>query len=129
MDLHGIVSPVIASVNPMTSAELHKSNGSITSPSGKPEPSYAPPVIGEVQVQALSGQQLQHVNSMGISGILRKVYLYGDWESVVRRDLTGGDLFVFDSGRVVGGTWLVVTVLEIWPDWCCVAVQLQVVPV
>lgn len=128
MDLHGLVSPIVSIVNPMTSGQLYKSTGYVDSPSGKREPSYAAPVSGDLQVQALSGSQLQHVNNMGITGILRKVYLYGDWESVVRLSLTGGDKFVFSHAGIVNGTWLVVQVLETWPDWCCVAVQLQVNP-
>lgn len=128
MDLHAAVSPAISSVNPMTSAQLYKSTGRITSPSGKPEPSYAAPITGDVQVQALSGSQLQHMNNLGISGVLRKAYLHGDWESVVRKNLTGGDKFVFSHASIVNGTWLVVQVLETWPDWCCVALQLQVIP-
>ena len=125
MDLHAAASSAVSAVNPMTPAQLYKSTGRITGPSGKPEPSYAPPILGDVQVQALSGQQLQHMNNMGISGVLRKAYLHGDWESVVRRDLTGGDKFIFSSAGVVNGVWLVVTVLETLPHWCCVAVQLQ----
>lgn len=128
MDLHGLASPVVSVVNPPTEAILYRSVGFVTSPSGKQEPSYAPPVTGEVQVQPLSGPQLQHLNNMNISGVLRKAYLHGDWESVVRRDLKGGDKFVFSHAGIVGGTWLVVQVLETWPDWCCVGLQLQVNP-
>src|SRR5574340_136385 len=128
MDLHAIASPAIAAVNPMTTAQLYKSTGSNTTPSGKPEPAYAPPITGDVQAQSLSGSQLQLMNSMGINGILVKVYLFGDWESVVRQQLTGGDKFVFSYAGFTNATWLVVQVLERWPDWCAVAVQMQVTP-
>lgn len=128
MDLHSAVSPVISSVNPNTPAQLFKSTGSATGTNGKQAPAYAPVANGDVQVQALSGRQLQHINNLGINGVLRKIYLHGDWQSTVRSALTGGDKFVFTSAGVTNGTWLVVQVLETWPDWCCVAVQLQVIP-
>lgn len=128
MDLHTLAAGAISVVNPETPAKLYRSTGSVTSPAGKPQPSYAPPISGNVQVQSLSGSQLQLMNNMGINGILCKVYLHGDWESVVRQNLTGGDKFTFAYAGFSSDTWLVVQVLERWPDWCCVAVQMQVTP-
>jgi hypothetical protein len=65
---------------------------------------------------------------LNITGVLRKVYLGGDWESVVRNSMKGGDKFVFSNAGIVNGEWLVVIVNETWPDWCSVTVQLQVQP-
>ena len=123
MDLHSIASQSIAVVNPMTKAKLYKSSGYTIGTNGKQVPSYAPMVRGLIQVQGMSAQLLQHTNNLNISGVLRKVYLGGDWESIVRGSMKGGDKFVFDNE-----TWLVVTVVETWPDWCSVVVQLQVNP-
>lgn len=128
MDVHGLANQAVQAVNPDTPAKLYRSAGSITGPSGRPEPSYLPAVAGDAQVQSLGGSQLQLVNSMGISGILCKVYLFGNWESVVRDSLSGGDKFVFSYAGFADATWLVVQVLDRWPDWCAVAVQMQVNP-
>lgn len=128
MDLHSIASPIISAVNPMTPAKLYKSTGQTIGANGRQVPAYAPFIRGNIQVQGMSMGALQHANNLNISGVLRKVYLGGDWESVVRSSLKGGDKFVFSTADVVNGTWLVATVLETWPDWCAVIVQLQVNP-
>lgn len=126
MDLHSIAGPLISAVNPMTPAKLYKSTGYTTDASGTQIPAYAPPIRGSIQVQGMSGSALQHANSLNITGTLRKVYLGGDWESIVRTTMQGGDKFVFSHAGIVNGTWLVATVNETWPDWCSVTVQLQV---
>lgn len=126
MDLHGIASPLISVVNPMTPAKLYKSTGYTTGANGRQVPTYAPMVRGLIQVQGMSMGALQHTNNLNITGVLRKVYLGGDWESVVRNSLKGGDKFIFSSADAIDGEWLIATVLETWPDWCAVVVQLQV---
>lgn len=128
MDLHALVSPLISNINPQITATLLKSTGRNTSPAGRVVPTYASPITGLIQAQSLSGSQLQHMNNLGISGILCKAYLHGDWESVVRETLAGGDKFIFSYAGFTNGTWLVVQVMERWPDWCCVGLQLQVNP-
>lgn len=128
MDLHSIAGPLISAVNPMTSAKLYKSTGYSVNADGIQVPAYAPAIKGMIQVQGMSNSALQHANSLNITGVLRKVYLGGDWESVVRTTMQGGDKFVFSHAGVVNGTWLVATVNETWPDWCSVTVQLQVEP-
>lgn len=128
MDLHSLASPIIGIVNPPTPAKLYKSTGFTTNADGRQVPTYASPIQGRIQVQGMSGGALQHANNMNITGVLRKVYLGGDWESVVRTMLKGGDKFVFSHAGIVDGTWLVATVMETWPDWCCVIAQLQVEP-
>jgi hypothetical protein len=128
MDLHSLVSGLVSAVNPETPADLYSNLGYTIGASGKQSPTYDDPIKGSIQVQALSGQQLQHLNNLNISGVLRKAYLGGDWQSVVRSTMKGGDKFVFSHAGIADGTWLVVQVLETWPDWCCVALQLQVKP-
>jgi hypothetical protein len=128
MDLFDLTSPAISAINDQTSAQLYKSTGYVTGANGKQVPSYADAISGDIQVQALSGKELQHLNNLNIGGVTHKIYLAGDWESVVRSAIRGGDKFVFSYGDIVSGTWLVATVLETWPGWCCVAVQLQVTP-
>lgn len=126
MDLHSLASPIVSSVNPMTPAKLFQSTGYATDVTGKQVPAYATMQRGLIQVQGMSNSALQHANNLNITGVLRKVYLGGDWESVVRNSMKGGDKFVFSSGGITNGTWLVAIVNETWPDWCSVTVQLQV---
>jgi hypothetical protein len=130
MNLRGIANSVTSSINPNTAAQLSRSTGYTTSASGKRTPSYAAPVGALVQVQALSAPQIQHLDSLNITGVLRNARLNGDWRGIYRTDSEGGDLIAFGTTSDVradlqGTTWLVVQVLETWPDWCSLAIQLQ----
>ena len=99
MNLHGIVAPAIAAVNPFVLATLKRSTGYTTADDGTRTPRYTDAPDISVQVQALSYSDLQQ---------------------------TGGDLFVFPVGTLPEGTtWLVAYVLEEWADWYKVAITLQ----
>lgn len=148
MNLHGIVRSAITTVNPDIPALLQRSNGYTTLNDGEQVPQYLF-MTGNIQVQGVSGKDLEHVNMLNIQGVLRKVYMYGDWAGVVRGDGRGGDLLqfadtsiattlmafdgsqlaTFDGSLLVNpGTapyWKVVTVAETWPDWCSVIVSRQ----
>ena len=128
MDLHRAVSPVIQSINTDTPAKLYKSAGYTTGPNGRQVAKYATFIRGKIQVQAMSGSALQHANNLNITGVMRQVYMRGDWESIVRSTMKGGDKFVFSHAGIIDGTWLVGTVMETWPTWCKVIVVLQVNP-
>jgi hypothetical protein len=128
MNLRGIANSVTSAINPNTAAQLSRSTGYDTTPSGKRTPTYATPVTAQVQVQALSGPQIQHLDSLNITGVLRNARLDGDWRGVYRPDSQGGDLIAFGAtarADLANTTWLVVQVLETWPDWCSLAIQLQ----
>lgn len=130
MNLRGIANGIITAVNPNTAAQLLRSAGYTTSPSGKRTPAYADPVTAQVQVQALSASQIQHLDSLNITGVLRNARLDGDWRGVYRVDTQGGDLLTFANTADVradlrGTSWLIVQILETWPEWCSVAIQLQ----
>jgi hypothetical protein len=120
VNLHGIVSGAIGSVNPFVRAELMRSAGYTTNPDGSRTPTYVTIHNGPVQVQALSTDDLKQIEGLNIQGAKNGVYLNGTWNGVVRSLRQGGDLLKFG-----GQTWLVVTVLENWPDWSKLAVVLQ----
>ncbi|CAG4887971.1 hypothetical protein [Paraburkholderia saeva] len=129
MNLHGLVSGVVGTVNPFVPVTLNRSTGYTTADDGKRTPTYtASPQ--SAQVQGLSAPEIQHLDGLNITGVLRKAYLNGDWRGVYRPDNQGGDLFVFAGAAPVppslqGTTWKVVQVFETWPDWCALAIQLQ----
>ncbi len=126
MDLHGIVSGYIGTVNPLILASLRMSNGYTTLPSGKQVPAYLPAINQLIQVQALSSKDLAQLDGLNIQGANRAIYTEGFWSGVIRPDSKGGDIFTFPE--VPGGptrTWLVVQALETWPDWSKLAVVLQ----
>lgn len=119
MNLHSLASGIVGVVNPPVLATLHQSIGYVTASDGSRTPAYSS-TTGEIQVQALTAAELQHLNGLNISGNLKKVFLDGKWNSIMRAAGTGGDLFTFD-----GYDWLVVHVLEQWPDWSSVVVSQQ----
>ena len=127
MNLHAIVGPVIAAVNPMVTASLYVSAGNTTSDDGTLVPSYLPVIPVQAQVQALTFRDIQQVNALNLQGTRRGIYLFGDVEGLVRPDNKGGDLIVLPDGSV----WLVAITLEKWdegatgPNWCKVAATLQ----
>lgn len=122
MDLHGIVSGAIGTVNPFVSASYLKSTGAVTNADGSRTPGYAAPVTVSVQKQELSFKDLQHIDGLNLQGIFCTVYLEGQAFGVTR-GVSGGDKFV-----IAGQTWLVVALPEQWPEWCRVILNLQVNP-
>jgi hypothetical protein len=74
-----------------------------------------------VQAQGMTTDKLRLIDGMNIQGSTQVVYLNGgEWEGVLRPEKTGGDLI-----EMAGGTWLVLMVVESWPDWTAVIVVLQ----
>jgi hypothetical protein len=123
MNLHGIASGAIGAVNPFIPVVIQQSLGTYTTqPDGKRVPDYAT-IHTTGQEQALSGGDIQRLNSLNVQGVVTKMYLNGNYEGVFREDGKGGDLMTFR-----GRTYLVSAVLERWPTWCCVALTMQVTP-
>lgn len=120
MNLHGIVSPIIAAVNPMAPGAIRRSDGYDIGAGRKQVPKFTDPEDVRLQVQPLSAGDLRHLDAQNIQGVQRSVYMFGDTQGVVRPHAKGGDLLDFD-----GQTWLVSVVFETWPGWCKVGVKLQ----
>ena len=102
-----------------------QSTGYATDDAGKRVPTSITLTV-DAQVQALSTSDLQHIDGLNITGVMRTVYLYGNAAGVVRADQIGGDILRFPE--VPNGTirnWLITQVVETWSDWCHVIVTLQ----
>lgn len=119
MNLHGIVQSAIGAINPFINATLRQSDGYTTQSDGTQTPTYIDTPIS-IQVQALTGGDLQKLSGLNIQGVNNKVYFSGQGDGLVRLNRKGGDLLIFNRR-----TWMVVTVLEDWPDWVSLAVVLQ----
>lgn len=76
------------------------------------------------QVQPLTARDLQQLDGINLGGVRWKIYLSGQIDAVVRPERKGGDLVTISTGPHQG-VWLVVLVLEQWPDWCVCAIVLQ----
>lgn len=120
MDLRGIANGVTTTVNPNKTVTVRRSTGYTIGAGRKQVPRYADPVTGPAQIQALDANDIKQLDGLNIQGTVRAIYLRGVLAGVVRPDGTGGDLVEVD-----GKTWLVVKVLEGWPDWTKAAIVLQ----
>lgn len=119
MNLHGIVRGAITTVNPDILAAWSASTGNTVNADFSQTPAYAAAVNIRIQHQALSGGALRHAEALNLQGVLRSVYAYGNKQGIVRQTQQGGDILTFPL--VPGGplfTWLIVEVLETYPEWC-----------
>lgn len=124
MNLHAIVSPAIALINPFQTVTIRAATGYATNADGTRTPSYAAPVTVQAQKQDLSQKDIEHMSALNIQGQLSKFYMNGTLAGLVRVDQKGGDLITDATGRV----WLVVSVPEDWSDnsgWVAVIAALQ----
>ena len=120
MDLRGLANGVTTTVNPNQTVTVLRSTGFTAGAGAKQVPSYAAPVSGPAQIQALDADDIKQLDGLNIQGTIRAIYLRGVLAGVVRPDGTGGDLVQID-----GQNWLVVKVLEGWPTWTKAAIVLQ----
>ena len=127
MDLRGLANGVTTTVNPNQTVTVLRSTGFTTGAGAKQVPSYAAPVTGPGQIQALDADDIKQLDGLNIQGTIRAIYLRGTLAGVVRPNQTGGDLVTIAAPAPVAlrGTWLVVKVLESWPDWTKAAIVLQ----
>lgn len=129
LNLHDIVRGAITTVNPDVLGLWRESSGATIGADFRQAPSYSYHPDVPMQVQALSGKELQHPALISEQGVKRGVYLYGTVQGVSKPQAKGGDILQFpmvDNGPVLA--WLVVTELEQWNPagaWCKVAVVLQ----
>ena len=76
------------------------------------------------QVQPITWRDLQQLDGLNLAGERRKIYLHGSVYSVSKVKRKGGDLVTIADG-VDRGVWLIVQVLEQFPDWVSAAMTLQ----
>ncbi len=120
MNLHGIASTAISGVNPFILAQIKHSSGTyVTGADGKRTPNY---VSGNVmvQMQPITTGDVKHLAALNIQGVHAAIYVNGNYNAVVRSQGFGGDIVTI--GVL---TYLVVAVLESWPDWSKLALTLQ----
>jgi hypothetical protein len=120
MDLRSISNAVTDTVNPNISVTVQASTGYTIGSGLKQVPSYADPVTGFAQVQALTAADLRHLDGLNIQGATKSIILRGPLNAIVRVNSQGGDVVTIGTQ-----TWLTVAVLEQWPLWSRCAIQLQ----
>lgn len=123
MNLRAIANRATASINPNIAATLRTSTGNTTASDGTQTPNYVSGAV-TVQIQATGGRDLHQLDNLNVQGVMQTAYINGDMEGLVRIAQKGGDLLTVASGRYAG-QWLVVVVMERWPDWVKVGLTQQ----
>jgi len=124
MNLNAIAGNVINAVNEDIPAILYQNIGYRTLANSHRVAKYANGVAALVQVQSASSGDLRKLEGMNIQGVDTTVYMNGALSANVRVLAKGNDLIKFRNQ-----CWLVVAVLERWPDWAKLAVTLQNDPI
>src|ERR1700724_2340004 len=111
MNLHAVVAGAIAAVNPHQPAIFQLSTGpGPTNPDGSRLATYSDPITVTAQVQALTTQDLRHLEGLNIQGSQRTIYLSGMVNAAQRVSMLGGDLVTLQDGTI----WLTTAVIEAW---------------
>lgn len=121
MSLHALVANLIGSINPMMPCQWSQNTGVTTAAGGVSTPAYNPAATISCQVQQLTAADVKHLQDLNLSGITRKVWSDTILTGIDRAAGLGGDRLILPDGTA----WLVVQVIESWPDWCSALIQKQ----
>lgn len=124
MNLRSIANAAIQSINPNIPVIVYVPNGYTVDPDTLRQIPAFITQTGFGNVQALDGDDLAQVDKLNIQGTIRAVYLYGAVAGVIRPDGQPSAVLEFAHGGV-SGKWGVFKVLEMWQNWCKVAVVYQ----
>lgn len=119
MNLNQIVSSAINVVNPDERAQIKVCTG-YEIVDFEQVPTYSNAVDVMAQVQPISQDTIAHLAGLNLQGIQASVYCNGHFSSINRPKGKGNDLFILD-----GKTWLIMKVVEWWPEWCHFVVNEQ----
>jgi hypothetical protein len=130
INLHAIVSPLIAALHPNEEISFYLASGQVTDRAGT-KALFEPPLTVRAQIQSLTAQDLQNDAGVPKSEIGYKAYLFsaadsrGKPASIIRALGRGGDVF-----QRADGTWWKTTAL---PEdfsasgWVCVNITEQII--
>lgn len=121
MNLRSIANRYTQRINPNQGIIGRRYKGMTVGPGRTPIPNYYDDenVIG--QLQPLSSKDLQHIDGMNLQNDVQTLFINGAYYGVERKLNKGADLFIIGAD-----TWLVVQVIEMWPNWSRVILNLQV---
>ena len=130
VNLHSVVIGAISAINPQQTCQVQYSTGVTLQADGTPQPTYAPALTLQAQMQAMATRDLRQADGINLNGTYRRIYLFGDVEGTIRPTQAGGDLITFPNavGRFPpGSVWLTVYPEETWSNdgWCAIVACLQ----
>ncbi|MEX9215660.1 hypothetical protein AB7W40_09995 [Providencia rettgeri] len=122
MNLRNIANTLTQGINPNLTIIGRRYKGYATGEGRRQIPEYYPDEQVVAQIQPLSDGELRHIDGLNLQGVVKCLYINGDYYGVNRTLKKGGDLFIIN-----GDTWLVVDPIELWADWSRVIICLQTV--
>jgi hypothetical protein len=122
INVRAMANAAIQAVNPDERCHYQSSIGNVTGADGVRVPQYAAPQPVIVQLQATTQDDLKRANALELQGEKLKAWLPTPLVGLVRADQRGGDLLTRDRD---GTLWLVLSVIETWPDWTSVVLVKQ----
>lgn len=128
VNLRAAANRATSAINPNVEALVQICIGYTTAANGRQAPSYDAAIPVTIQIQALSKKDVEHLDSLNISGAERAVYANMQLTAVDRVKQSGGDLITFtDPGDSVAHVWLVTALLEGWStaSWSRAAITRQ----
>lgn len=125
MNLRKLANAGTKTINPNIPIIWDRSVGYSTNAAGKQTPNVVTTTVYG-NAQGITGEEIQHIDAISMQGVYRKVYMYGNVQGIVRTDGKGGDILKFpEAPGEANKNWKVITVMETWPDWASVLVELQ----
>ena len=118
INLRAMANSITSAINPNIPAVLKRSIGYVTDDAGVRVNTFMEQNI-VIQSQSMTSKELQLVESLGLQGYTRAVHLNGNIEGLRRHVEQGADILTFkqhDDAEPMD--WLVVQVMESWPNWC-----------
>ncbi|GAA3686828.1 hypothetical protein [Acetobacter lovaniensis] len=121
IDIFAPAGNLCAPINPHITGTLQGSTGNVINDDGSVTPQYTT-VSVEMEVQAVSSQDLRQIENINQQADMRSVYVRGAVRALNRPLQMGGDILTF-----YGSDWLVTQQLEEWGngEWSKVLVTRQ----
>ena len=120
MNIRAHANRLTSTINRNTIVVLYKANGYTIGEGRRQIPKYEKAADYRAQVQALDSVDLKQLDGLNIQGTIRAIYLYPGVSGAYSPNGSGGDLIKYN-----GQNWLVVRVLESWPEFTKAAIVLQ----
>lgn len=120
MDLRSMANSSTSIINSNVLVTVYQSIGYSIESGAKQIPTYSNGITGYAQIQAMDSEELKQLDGLNIQGVVRQIYLRGLLAGVIRPNQVGGDLI-----RIKNQNWLVIKVMETWPDWTRAVIVLQ----
>jgi hypothetical protein len=126
MNLRGLANSATRRANPNQTITWKRATGVITQDAAYARTPQYETVVLEAQVQAIDGEGLRRAEVLGISGIMRTVFIYGNMHGIVRTDMKGGDLLSFpELPGEADKSWKIFDQVMNWSGWSSAHVVLQ----